>query len=69
MAATNTLFAGEIVSQPRRKTPLTVAKIRPAPTLPKNFSLPRNKHGCRGVDPKGRHEPLVSKPALEGRPK
>jgi hypothetical protein len=29
MAATNTFFAGEIVSQPRRKTPLTMAKIRP----------------------------------------
>jgi hypothetical protein len=28
MAATNTFFAGEIVSQLRRKTPLTMAKIR-----------------------------------------
>jgi hypothetical protein len=28
MAATNTFFAGEIVSQPRRKTPPTMAKIR-----------------------------------------
>jgi hypothetical protein len=44
--ATNTSFAGEIVSQPRRKTPAMVAKIRQR----KKILTARNNGVRRGVE-------------------
>jgi len=43
----NTFFAGEIVSQARRKTPTMVAKIRQPEKI---FEIPRNNGERGGVD-------------------